>query len=48
MKNYWCEKCNSRWQDENKPERCPVCFENHDIRPTMSKEEAKKLGIYES
>lgn len=43
---YWCERCNTHWEGEDEKE-CPVCGEKFDIRKTMSKEEAKKLGLTE-
>jgi hypothetical protein len=49
MKNFWCEKCDYRWQctesETTYQKECPRCGEKHDIRLTMSLEEAKLRGI---
>ncbi len=43
MNNYWCENCDHRWEDEN-PKKCPLCLSS-EIRRTMSREEAERLGL---
>lgn len=45
MKNYWCEQCDHRWQEEDRAKECPKCHEICDIRTTMSEEEAKEKGL---
>ena len=49
MKDFWCENCDYRWRcdpDQVKYQKeCPKCGEKHDIRLTMSKEEAINRGL---
>ena len=42
MKNYLCEICEKHWTGDAK---CPNCGEKHEIRVTMSPEEAEALGL---
>ena len=49
MKYFWCEKCDYRWTcDKGQTtyeKECPKCGEKHDIRLTMSVEEARERGL---
>ena len=41
---WWCERCNTHYFGDKK---CPVCFDEIEVRSTMSKEEAKARGLTE-
>jgi Zn finger protein HypA/HybF involved in hydrogenase expression len=46
MTNYWCESCSKRWQGDDNDLTCPDC-KSDEVRKTMSREEAEKLGLTE-
>lgn len=49
MNNFLCEICNNRWQSKDGlgTAKCPKCGESFEIRRTMSREDAEKLGLTE-
>lgn len=46
MKNWLCDICGFRWEEyPNSDIHCPKCKERFEIRITMSREEADKIGL---
>jgi hypothetical protein len=45
QKYFWCEACDERWKDTANYSKCPKCLSVIDVRRTMSREDAEKLGL---